>query len=746
MRVWRFQQISDEENKTIDGTDQSFNALQEENNDKDNSQTESETKKEQMSSQCLESEQEEMQQMEEAQNQQQESENNGDISNDSNKEGSSSNNNNDDNLNVNEEEQNINGLSKQENSSNGNLNSNQDNNSSNNSREKSDTGNKQEQESSEQQNSQNNSSDSLGQQNQNTQSQNNQNQSEQEPFQLSLDADEFSQEFKQQLSENMCSFSGLQGMSKQESQQSMSQQGSQQSGSQQSISQQESQETGTQQSDLEQDMNQSNGQQDRPQQNTNQSGIQQGSSQQSTWSNQSGEKQENLSHGNETRKENSEVPSQNREETLEDDINQSTGKKAKPKRSNTNQNQSSNTESSELKEPDSGEQNASHNKPSNSTDGAPDVEPVKDEQSKESKSSKNITEQERQDIRDIFNNCSNLSLEERRRLLNKVKKRIKAEKKYRTKLTPGNKKYIKSLEEERINENNSNNITDALGELPSFEERQRGDGYAIDTTKLEKVPNSVIKTLIDKFLNQRFCKKETNLNVRSNSLEETNGFHKWKVKDVIAHLKTHQVTKVLTDKVGYTYADGKNENVPLSFYFDMSGSMEAFTSLLATIAIELLKKHVKVLIGYNERVNVQVEKIDKDISIDELVEFLTQAGDYDYNCICSLKKQKKVTYIPINRNIDNYLVEKKAERCVVFSDFDPISEVVNLSSKADVCWFCFEDSFDRYDLKYFQGFIYKVKNIKDIAQGLIKVNSKRFESLCFTDNPAALRGKVRKRQ
>ena len=58
MRVWRFQQISDEENKTIDGTDQSFNALQEEKNDKDNSQTESETKKEQMISQGSESEQE----------------------------------------------------------------------------------------------------------------------------------------------------------------------------------------------------------------------------------------------------------------------------------------------------------------------------------------------------------------------------------------------------------------------------------------------------------------------------------------------------------------------------------------------------------------------------------------------------------------------------------------------------------------------------------------------------------------
>ena len=199
---------------------------------------------------------------------------------------------------------------------------------------------------------------------------------------------------------------------------------------------------------------------------------------------------------------------------------------------------------------------------------------------------------------------SKIDREEKRRLRNKAKKRLEKTKKYKAKLTEENKRYLKSLEENNKAEKIRNEINDTLSELPSFKERSRGDGYSIDPTKLEKVPNSVIKTLIDKFLNHRFCKKETNLNVRSNSLKETNGFHKWKVKDVIVHLKTRQVTKVLTDKVGYTYADGKNENVPLSFYFDMSGSMEEYTSLLATIAIELLKKGVKVLVGYNEHVNV----------------------------------------------------------------------------------------------------------------------------------------------
>ena len=32
----------------------------------------------------------------------------------------------------------------------------------------------------------------------------------------------------------------------------------------------------------------------------------------------------------------------------------------------------------------------------------------------------------------------------------------------------------------------------------------------------------------------------------------------------------------------------------------------------------------------------------------------------------------------IDKNIDNYLISKKAEKCVVFADFDPIEEVENL--------------------------------------------------------------------
>lgn len=334
----------------------------------------------------------------------------------------------------------------------------------------------------------------------------------------------------------------------------------------------------------------------------------------------------------------------------------------------------------------------------------------------------------------------------KKELLKKLRDRLneykeKASKRKKEHLEKSSEEFKESEEDQSKLSDQTNKFLDELKYLPSFEERDRGDGYSIDTKSYTDVPESVIRTLITKFLNQRFCKRNTDLNTRSNSLEKNKGFYKWEVKDVITHLQTHQVTKVLTDKYGYQYAEGKVETVPLSFYFDLSGSMSKYTNMLALIAIELLKKDVKVLLGYNEKVNIQIDKIDKNITLEELVSIIESAGYY-YSSD-SFKKDSRVTYKNINRNIDNYLVEKKAEKCVVFADFDPISEVINLSQKVDVYWFCFENNFNKYDLSNYCGFIYKVCNLYDLEQGLIKVNQKRFETLCYTENPINLQGNVR---
>jgi len=365
------------------------------------------------------------------------------------------------------------------------------------------------------------------------------------------------------------------------------------------------------------------------------------------------------------------------------------------------------------------------------------------------------TEEQIQQISEDISNNPKLTFEQKKELLEKLKNSIeeirkrKAEKLQKEYLRQEKQEVEESKEEKYDLSEQTNNFLNQLEELPSFDDRDRGAGYSINTESSTEVPDSVIRTLISRFLNQRFCSNNSDLNTRSNSLEKSKGFYKWEIKDVIVHLKTHQLTKVLTDKYGYEYAQGKSEDVPLSFYFDMSGSMSSFTNMLAVIAIELLKKEVKVLIGFNERVNVQIESIEKNITVFELAEILESAGylnGWGNSGRDSYKKDARVKFKYIERNLDNYLIDKKAEKCVVFADFDPRREVINLSQVADVYWFCFEKGYTSYDLVNFNGFIYKVRNVKDLEQGLVMVNKKRFETLCYTDNPSGLqkKGRVRK--
>lgn len=318
-----------------------------------------------------------------------------------------------------------------------------------------------------------------------------------------------------------------------------------------------------------------------------------------------------------------------------------------------------------------------------------------------------------------------------------LKKRKELLQKLRDKLEEYKEKKQES--EQQQNENIKNNFLESLKDLPSFEDRSKGNGYSINPEDEREVSEVIIKTLINKFLNQRFTKKQSDLNVRSNSLEKSNGFYKWEIKDVITHLETEQYTKVLSDKYGYDYSHGNDENVPLSFYFDMSGSMSGYSSLLAIIAIELLKKKVKVLVGFNENVHIQIESIDKNISISELITILENAGSYDFTGSDKIERKNKVTYKLINKDIDKYLIEKKAEKAVVFADFDPITSVIHLSNYADVYYFCFERNISKYKLSGFKGFVYPVQNEIDLERGLVKVNEKKFKSLVYLDNPEVVK-------
>ena len=208
------------------------------------------------------------------------------------------------------------------------------------------------------------------------------------------------------------------------------------------------------------------------------------------------------------------------------------------------------------------------------------------------------------------------------------------------------------------------------------------------------------------------------------------------------HLKSKQYTEIMSDKYSYEYSNGANETIPLSFYFDVSGSMNKYNPLLVVIIRELLKSNVKVIVGANEYLYYQIDSLKsttKDEELLNLLKYLQFGGNVTQS------KYPWLKYKNLNgRYLYEFLKEKKAEKCVIFSDFDPIKDVIALSKVAQVYWFSFENIYGslytsdydnlRDNLPGFNGFYYKVQNVDDIVYGLEKINSNRFEALCYIDD------------
>ena len=229
----------------------------------------------------------------------------------------------------------------------------------------------------------------------------------------------------------------------------------------------------------------------------------------------------------------------------------------------------------------------------------------------------------------------------------------------------------------------------------------------------------LVKNVIIKFLNQRFLNRDTFLNTRATNFEQVYGSQHWKTKDLAIHYKTKQFTKIQFDKYKFDHSKGKIESIPLSFYFDLSGSMSRFVNVLATIAIELLKNDVKVLIGENENVYVQLNKINKSMKAEDMEKIMTNLS----------KDNKNIDITEVNEKIDSYLITHKAEKCVVFADFDPRENIINLANNCQVYWFNFENNYDEYYIANFNGYIHDTQNVKDIMIGLNEIRTNNFQYL-----------------
>ena len=257
----------------------------------------------------------------------------------------------------------------------------------------------------------------------------------------------------------------------------------------------------------------------------------------------------------------------------------------------------------------------------------------------------------------------------------------------------------------------------------------KGHGFALSPLKIEdgQVPDSLINMLIDKFLNQRFLPMDTDLNTRRNSFDPEDGALKWNIPDLVRHKVTKDLNKMLYDKYGFNDEDGKGEDVPLSFYFDLSGSMEEYSRFLSLVAIKLIRKDVKVLFGFNEKIYYQIDSVPKTFTAEDFRRIISE--NLSYEQLTSDPRYRNIKIKQVNEDINKYLREKKAKKLTVFSDFDPKKEIEDLSKDCEIWWFCFEQrsSYKNASMKDFKGHFYNTEKLEDFIKHLKNISSRVYE-------------------
>ncbi len=194
-----------------------------------------------------------------------------------------------------------------------------------------------------------------------------------------------------------------------------------------------------------------------------------------------------------------------------------------------------------------------------------------------------------------------------------------------------NQQKTEQEESKQQSEQEINDAKKAFREMLKFKPEQeisRGNGIIEIENRKEvnnnEVPNSVINIIIEKFIKKRFIPNETDLNSRRDSMIPTQGDLKWNIPDLIKHRATKQYNQMLHDKYGYKSENGKEEKIPLAFYFDLSGSMEEYSRILSLMTLKLLKNDIKVLIGYNEKIEYQINSIPKKFEIEDMKSFFNK--------------------------------------------------------------------------------------------------------------------------
>ena len=158
-------------------------------------------------------------------------------------------------------------------------------------------------------------------------------------------------------------------------------------------------------------------------------------------------------------------------------------------------------------------------------------------------------------------------------------------------------------------------------------------------------------------------------------------------------------------------------------------------NILAVMAYQMLRQNIKIIIGFNQIAKVQINSIPENCSTKKFQKIMEVLQYYINFCndesplstSTTLKKTKVDMQILDDAIINEYLISKKAEKVVVFSDLDPENEICELSKKCKVYWFCFKKTYLKGTLDAFKGNFFRITETKDILSHLRNMDNIQYE-------------------
>ena len=231
--------------------------------------------------------------------------------------------------------------------------------------------------------------------------------------------------------------------------------------------------------------------------------------------------------------------------------------------------------------------------------------------------------------------------------------------------------------------------------------------------------------MVEVFLNKYFFNGTNSLNSRKEIEQEMYGELEWNMTELVKHRVTKDYNKIQYDKKGQKFESGEGSNIPLAFYIDLSPSMKKYARELAIISLKLLQNNVKVLLGFNDEIRYQINKVPTTIKSGDFIKIFK----YDMFFIKRFNKLRNMDIEEVEKKLDNYLIKKKSQKTIILADFDAKEQIEKLSRFSEIYWFCTEEreKYKKVNLENFKGHFFNTYKIEDLKEHLKHLSSKVYE-------------------